>query len=207
MGKAMARFGNVGAPANSARFRKLRREKDHDVRSSIPESPATMTEPQKRFSTTASGVRYAILAALLFGASTPLAKALLGTADPLLLAGLLYCGSGAGLATVLVARTLLTPDRRPIDWPARSEWGWLAIAIVLGGIAAPPLLMYGLSRTPASTASLLLNLESVLTALFAWHLFRENFDRRIALGMASIVAGGVVLAWTPTPIALPAGRC
>ena len=166
-----------------------------------------MTEPQKRFSTTASGVRYAILAALLFGASTPLAKALLGTADPLLLAGLLYCGSGAGLATVLVARTLLTPDRRPIDWPARSEWGWLAIAIVLGGIAAPPLLMYGLSRTPASTASLLLNLESVLTALFAWHLFRENFDRRIALGMASIVAGGVVLAWTPTPIALPAGRC
>jgi drug/metabolite transporter (DMT)-like permease len=156
-----------------------------------------LTEQPKRLSTAPSGVHYALIAALLFGASTPLAKALLGTVDPLLLAGLLYCGSGVGLATVLVVRTLLWRDRRAIDWPARSEWGWLAIAIVLGGIAAPPLLMHGLSRTPASTASLLLNLESVLTALFAWYLFRENFDRRIALGMAAIVAGGIVLAWTP----------
>jgi drug/metabolite transporter (DMT)-like permease len=167
---------------------------------------ATLTLRQNRASTTASGVRYAIVAALLFGASTPLAKALLGTTNPLLLAGLLYCGSGAGLATVLVARALLRPDRRAIDWPARSELGWLAIAIALGGIAAPPLLMYGLSRTPAATASLLLNLESVLTALFAWYLFRENFDRRIALGMAAIVAGGIVLAWTPdAPISITGG--
>ena len=74
-----------------------------------------MTEPQKRLSTTASGVHYAILAALLFGASTPLAKELLGATNPLLLAGLLYCGSGAGLATVLIARALLTPDRRAIE--------------------------------------------------------------------------------------------
>jgi len=165
-----------------------------------------LRQQQKRLSTTTSGVPYALLAALLFGGSTPLAKELLGTVNPLLLAGLLYCGSGAGLATVLLARTLLTPNRRAINWPARSEWRWLAVAIVLGGIAAPPLLMHGLSRTPASTASLLLNLESVLTALFAWYLFRENFDRRIALGMAAIVAGGIVLAWTPgAPVSVTGG--
>jgi drug/metabolite transporter (DMT)-like permease len=165
-----------------------------------------LTELRKPLSAITSGVHYAVVAALLFGASTPLAKSLLGTADPLLLAGLLYCGSGAGLATVLLARALLVPDRPAIDWPARLEWGSLAIAIALGGIAAPPLLMYGLASTPASTASLLLNLEAVLTALFAWHLFRENFDRRIALGMGAIVAGGIVLVWTPgAPVGLTRG--
>jgi drug/metabolite transporter (DMT)-like permease len=55
--------------------------------------------------------------------------------------------------------------------------------------------MYGLTRTSAADASLLLNLEAVLTALLAWVVFRENADRRIVLGMALIVAGGVVLAW------------
>jgi len=165
-------------------------------------------------STLSTGVKYAIAAAMLFGISTPLAKELLGTASPLLLAGLLYCGSGAGLAVVIAVRALLTPRPRALDWPARSELRWLAAAIALGGIAAPPLLMYGLAATPAATASLLLNLESVLTALFAWYLFRENFDRRIALGMAAIVAGGAVLAWTPGEsmrltqgAALVAGAC
>ena len=57
--------------------------------------------------------------------------------------------------------------------------------------------MYGLTTTPATSASLLLNLEPVFTALLAWYLFRENFDRRIAIGMAAIVAGGFVLAWAP----------
>jgi drug/metabolite transporter (DMT)-like permease len=45
---------------------------------------------------------------------------------------------------------------------------------------------------------LLLNLEGVLTALLAWFVFKENFDRRIAAGMASIVAGGVILTWDPS---------
>ena len=143
------------------------------------------------------GVWYAIIAALLFGASTPLAKGLLGTTDALLLAGLLYCGSGAGLGGVLCARALFAPNRRSGDWPVWSEFRWLGAAILLGGVVAPPLLLYGLMSTPASSASLLLNLESVLTALVAWFLFRENFDRRIALGMAAIVGGSLVLSWVP----------
>jgi drug/metabolite transporter (DMT)-like permease len=78
---------------------------------------------------------------------------------------------------------------------ASAEWPWLLGAIIAGGLLGPVLLMYGLARTSAADASLLLNLEAVLTALLAWVVFRENADRRIVLGMALIVAGGVVLAW------------
>ena len=61
---------------------------------------------------------------------------------------------------------------------------------VAGGLAAPVLLMWGLVRLPASTTSLLLNAEGVFTALLAWFVFRESFDRRIAIGMVAIVIGG-----------------
>jgi drug/metabolite transporter (DMT)-like permease len=55
--------------------------------------------------------------------------------------------------------------------------------------------MWGLARTSASSVSLLLNAETVFTALIAWFVFRENFDRRIALGMSLIVSGAAVLSW------------
>lgn len=128
---------------------------------------------------------------MLFGASTPLAKQLLGELPPVLLAGLLYLGSGLGLGLIRLAR-----DR---DWrvPRLSgrEWLWLALAIGFGGVLGPLALMLGLTRTSAATASLLLNLEAVLTAVLAWVVFRENAGRRIVVGMALIVAGAVVLAW------------
>jgi drug/metabolite transporter (DMT)-like permease len=63
----------------------------------------------------------------------------------------------------------------------------------------PALLMYGLTRTDGATASLLLNLEAVLTASIAWIVFRENVDRRVFLGMVAIVAGGLVLSWGEMP--------
>lgn len=135
------------------------------------------------------GVLAAVGAALLFGGGTPAAKLLLGPVDPWLLAGLLYLGSGAGLA---IARLL---RRKTVVRLPQGDVKWLAGAVGAGGLAAPVLLMWGLAQLPASTASLLLNAEGVLTALLAWFAFRENFDRRIALGMASIVAGAVVLSW------------
>nr|AUN37374.1 drug/metabolite transporter (DMT) superfamily permease [uncultured bacterium] len=131
----------------------------------------------------------ALAAAALFGASTPLAKLLLGPVSPWLLAGLLYLGSGIGLAIVRAI------SRTPRAHLQPGEAKWLAGAIVAGGIAGPVLLMWGLARLPASNASLLLNAEGVITALLAWFVFRENFDRRIAIGMALIVAGAVVLSW------------
>jgi len=133
----------------------------------------------------------ALAAALLFGASMPLAKQLLRDVPPLLLAGLLYLGSGIGLMLIRLVR-----DR---GWrlPAMAgrERLWLLLAIVFGGVLGPLLLMLGLVRTEAATASLLLNLEAVLTALLAWIVFRENADRRVVLGMALIVAGAVLLVW------------
>jgi drug/metabolite transporter (DMT)-like permease len=139
----------------------------------------------------------ALGSAALFGLSTPLAKILVGTVSPLLLAGLLYAGSGLGLSLVLVGRRLWIPRESSISLPQRGEWLWLAGAIFFGGVAGPAALMYGLVSSAASTASLLLNLEAVFTALLAWFLFRENFDRRIMLGMFTIVAGGALLVWTP----------
>ena len=141
-----------------------------------------------------SGIATAMLAALLFGASTPLAKLLLAETSPWMLAALLYLGSGLGLGTWLGARRLRHPDS-PRARLQRGEWPWLAGAILAGGVAAPVLLMSGLSAMPATGASLLLNAEGVFTALLAWFVFRENVDRRIALGMLAIVAGGLVLSW------------
>lgn len=144
-----------------------------------------------------TGVVYGLVAAVLFGVSTPVAKVLLGTISPLMLAGLLYAGSGLGLLLLQTWR-LSSPRRASsISMPRGSEWTWLAGAVVLGGVAGPVALMYGLHATAASTASLLLVMEGVFTALLAWFLFRENFDRRIALGMLAIIAGGGILAWSP----------
>ncbi len=132
-----------------------------------------------------------MLAAALFGASTPLAKLLTGDISPVLLGGLLYLGSGLGLALIRGIRD--RGFRRPALQP--GEWPWFLGAIAFGGVMAPMALMLGLTQTSAATASLLLNLEAVLTALLAWVAFKENADRRIVLGMAAIVAGGLVLAW------------
>ena len=135
------------------------------------------------------GVLAALLAAAMFGAGTPLAKSLLGATDPWLLAGLLYLGSGLGLAL-----WRLFSRAQAVQLPP-GHWRWLAGAVLAGGVLGPLLLMLGLSRMPASGASLLLNAEGVFTALLAWCVFKENVDRRIALGMVAIVAGAVVLSW------------
>ena len=135
------------------------------------------------------GVFAALAAALLFGAGTPFAKLLLGPVSPWLLAGILYLGSGTGLAIWFFL------NRSPRVQLRSDEFRWLAGAVISGGMVAPALLMWGLVNMPASGASLLLNAEGVLTALLAWFVFRENFDRRIALGMGLIVAGALVLSW------------
>jgi drug/metabolite transporter (DMT)-like permease len=139
-----------------------------------------------------SGAGLALISAALFGASTPLAKFLLRNIDPWMLAGILYLGSGVGL---LALKSMLAGVGAHSESSLRrADWAWLGSAIVSGGLIGPVLLMAGLARSSAATASLLLNLEGVFTALLAWFLFRENFDRRIALGMAAIVAGGLTLS-------------
>ncbi len=149
------------------------------------------------FQTTAwPGATFAIVSALLFGASTPLAKLLLGDgADPQLLAGLFYLGSGIGLA--ILQRVRLFARRASFEAPLRrADLPRFALAVLLGGALAPTLLLQGLVRTTASTAALLLNLEGVATMAIAWLVFRENVDRRLLAGAAAIIAGAVLLSWT-----------
>ena len=128
------------------------------------------------------GIGFALGSAALFGASTPLARALVGGIDPLWLAGLLYAGSGVGLTIMLVLR--VARGGRGVVALARRDLPWLAATVVCGGVVAPALFIFGLRETSGATASLLLNLESVMTVALAWFLFREHRSARIVAGMA-----------------------
>ena len=141
------------------------------------------------------GVPLALASAALFGASTPFAKLLLGTGvSPWLLAGLLYLGSGLGLAAAALARRWIGSERS--EAPLRAtDIPRLALVIAAGGIAGPILLMIGLAETPASSAALLLNLEGLATMAIAWVVFRENADTRILIGAGAILTGAVLLTW------------
>jgi drug/metabolite transporter (DMT)-like permease len=140
------------------------------------------------------GVPLALAAAILFGASTPFAKLLVGAVDPQLLAGLFYLGAGAGLGLVLGIRSIL--GVRSSEAPLRrADAPWMIAIVAFGGIIGPLFLMLGLARTSATSGSLLLNLEGLATMGIAWVVFRENVDRRLLLGAASILAGAVALSW------------
>jgi drug/metabolite transporter (DMT)-like permease len=150
------------------------------------------------------GVPLALASAALFGASTPLAKLLIGTIDPWLLAAIFYLGAGAGLAMFGIIGRLR--DGPAQETPLRTtDLPWLAAVILFGGIMGPVLLMAGLANTSASTGSLLLNLEGLATMAIAWIVFRENVDRRLLLGAFAILAGAVTLSWQGTGLQLDTG--
>ena len=150
------------------------------------------------------GVPLALLSAVLFGASAPLAKLLLGVVSPQLLAGLLYFGAGIGLAVVHGGRAALgiPAPEAPLR---RHDAPWLAAVVFFGGFAGPLLLMLGLAHTSAASGSLLLNLEGLATMLIAWVVFRENVDRRLMLGAFAILLGASVLSWNGEGVRLDAG--
>lgn len=143
---------------------------------------------------TSPGVILGLASAALFGASTPLAKLLLGKVDPWLLAGILYLGSGSGLAAVHFTRRLLgiQPPEAPLR---RPDLPWLVGVVLTGGVIGPLLLMLGLSVTPASSAALLLNAEGLATMGIAWVIFREHTDTRIVIGALAILLGAALLSW------------
>jgi len=148
----------------------------------------------------ANPIVIALTSAALFGVSTPLAKLLVAAVPPVALAGLLYLGSGLGLLGWRAVRHAAVASASSLEAPlSRADWPWMLAAILAGGVIAPVCLMLGLERTPASAAALLLNLEGVFTALLAWFVFRENVDRRIAVGFFLIAGGGVFLSWQSAP--------
>lgn len=150
------------------------------------------------------GVPFALGAAILFGASTPLSKFLLGSIDPWMLAGLLYLCAGFGLFAVRMFQRVsgqVSTEARL----AMADYPWLALVVMVGGVIGPLLLMFGLSRTSAGQASLLLNLEGLATMGIAWLIFRENVDRRLLVGAFAILCGAVLLTWNGTQFSFDAG--
>ena len=97
------------------------------------------------------GVPLALASALLFGAVAPLSKLLLDSVSPFMLAGLMYFGAGLGLAAYRLFRGAFgeASDEAQLR---RADIPWLAIAIGMGGVVGPVLLMFGLSHTTASSA-------------------------------------------------------
>ncbi len=138
----------------------------------------------------------ALLAAVLFGASAPLAKLLLGEVQPVPLAAFLYLGSGMGAFLMLLFQGIRNKGQRVEARLSRGDIPWLGGALLAGGIGAPIILLLGLERTPASTASLLLNFEGVATTLIAITFFKESIDRRIAWAIGLVTLASIVLTWT-----------
>src|SRR5262249_46500845 len=129
-----------------------------------------------------TAILYALASAALFGASTPAAKVLLGTVHPTLLAGLLYCGAGIGVAAVrrLIPR-IASSTAAPQAALTGHDAPWLVAAIAAGGVLGPLLLMWGLDRTGAATTSLLLALEGAGAALIDRFVFLAHVDSRLML--------------------------
>lgn len=150
------------------------------------------------------GVPLALGSAILFGASAPLSKLLIGSIDPWLLAGILYLGAGAGLALVHWGRPVIGLQTVEAALK-RPDLPWLAAVIAFGGLLGPLFLMLGLSHTSAASGSLLLNLESLATMGIAWVVFRENVDGRLLLGAAAILGGAVLLSWNGEALRLDVG--
>lgn len=143
---------------------------------------------------TNKSILYALVAASLFGASAPLAKLFLIRIHPVLLASLLYLGSGLGL---LFYKFILRLGQKGLNKEAkigRADLPWLMGATIAGGLAAPIVLLFSLKHTPAATASLILSFEGVATVLIAFIVFREAIGKRIWLAVALVTIAVVLLS-------------
>lgn len=140
------------------------------------------------------GQHFAILSAILFGMSPVACKAIVGQMPSMLLAGLLYLGSGLGLTgVVLRQRTGFCDIPGSLSW---RQWLNLTGAILAGGIAAPLFLAYGIRHGTATEVSLLLNFESVATTLLAWMIFHEHIGSRVWIGKLFIIGASVLVILT-----------
>ncbi len=141
---------------------------------------------------------YVVFSAVLFGISTPLSKLLIRDISPIGLAGLLYLGAFLGLTVYSVGTKIFHQKKDGRDPPLnKRDIGWLAGAIIAGGILAPICLLFGLSKISGYSASLFLSLEGAATALIAVFIFKENAGRLIWLALASMTLAGIFLSWDP----------
>ncbi len=135
-----------------------------------------------------------ILSAFLFGIATPFSKELLEAVHPVLLASLFYLGA----AIILFPKTLHLQKYEPIKKPSRQDIKNLLGSLFFGGLTGPLLLLFGLSYTSATSASLLLNLETTATTFLAWYFFKENIGLQTWIASIGIVMSGVILTFKGT---------
>lgn len=140
-----------------------------------------------------TGILLAILAAALYSISTPISKLLLESMPSTILAGLLYLGAGAGMAIFgLVSKSIgksnneekLTKDDMPY-----------VVAMVVLDIAAPILLLLGLSYATAENVSLLNNFEIVATAVIAFIFFGEKISKKLGIAIGLITLSSIILSF------------
>lgn len=137
-----------------------------------------------------TGVVRCLLAAVLFGATAPLTSELAGSVPAFTLAGLLYVGAALAVLPSVARRP---PSRQALA----AEWRPAMVAVVAGGAIGPLLLVAGLARTNAATASILLNTELAATVVLAAVLFREHLGRRLLWSAGLITLAGALLTWEP----------
>jgi drug/metabolite transporter (DMT)-like permease len=140
---------------------------------------------------------YGIIAAALFAASAPFSKLILNGMSPLQLAGVLYLGSGISLLIVKLIQKLshtATGSARL----EKTDYPWLVGAVISGGILAPISLLFGLSITPAATASILLNFEAASTAFIAAIFFREQIGKRVIIALMFLTFASLILSFNST---------
>ncbi len=136
--------------------------------------------------------RAAFIAALFFGCIAPGAKLLSQTLPPQSMAGLMYLSAGMGLFVILLFRRNF---KAAISRVQKTDFKWFILATIFGGISGPAFLTYGINYISGSTASLLLNLEAVLTSLIAWFIFKEHFEKKIVYGIILILLGCLTLSF------------
>lgn len=141
------------------------------------------------------GIIFALLSPLLYSITLPLDKLILGISGPGMLAGSLFLGSGVGMSVVYLLRQLFIGKSSISSRLSGSNWIWLGMYILIGGVLGVGSLIIGLNNISAASASLLLNLEGVFTALIAWIFFKDHFNWHVALGLIAITIGGILLFW------------
>ena len=133
----------------------------------------------------------ALISAVLFGASTPIGKALLESLPPFQLAGLLYLGAALGVLPF----TMREQNTLRLQKMNRKNLQRLSGAIIMGGVAGPVLLLFGLQLASSASVAMWLNLELVATALLGYILFKDHLGFYGWVGVAGTLVASMLLSW------------
>lgn len=166
-------------------------KKRQKVQLLIKESDGKMTGNSRKLKIAATA--FAILAAALYAINIPFSKLLLAHVEATTMAGLLYLGAGTGMLLVSMAAMALGKGNKK-EPLTRKELPY-TVAMVVLDIAAPILLMFGITGTNSANASLLNNFEIVATSLIALTVFHEAISRRLWLAIALVTAASIILSF------------